>query len=296
MIKSMTGYAEALHTTDEITIKGTFSSYNSRHLDIALYLPDHLKMFEDKVKKLVAKKVARGRVEIRFSFDETAEDSVEFSVDFARATAYYKILDEIKQKFDIKSEITLEQLLAGKNMIKPEERTRDAKALFEGLSNVVNQAMENLDKMRVKEGENLKQDLEKRFSYMEDNLALIEKKAQKLPTIYKKNLEERISVLISEKDILDPVRIAQEVAIIADKSDISEEIVRSRSHINQAKQIMSLPEPDGSSGRKLNFLVQEFNREYNTIGSKSGNVEISQMVVDLKSELEKIREQVQNIE
>jgi uncharacterized protein (TIGR00255 family) len=293
MIKSMTGYAEALHTADEITVKGTFRSYNSRHLDIALFLPDHLKMFEDKVKKLVGGKIARGRVEIRFSFDETAEDSVEFSADFVKAAAYYKILDELKQKFDIKSEITLEQLLAGKKIIKPKERIHDADALYAGVADVANKALEDLDKMRVKEGENLAVDLENRFSYMRDKLDLIEKKAEGLPLIYKKNLEERISVLIAEKDILDPVRVAQEVAIIADKSDISEEIVRSHSHIDQAKLIMSSPEP---SGRKLNFLVQEFNREYNTMGSKSGNVEISQMVVDLKSELEKIREQVQNIE
>ena len=293
MIKSMTGYAEAMHTTDEISIKGTFRSYNSRHLDIALYLPDHLKMFEDKIKKLIAKKIDRGRVEIRFVFDETAEDSVEFSADLVRAKAYFKVLEEIKEKLDIKSEITLEQILAGKKMIKPKERVHDAKALFEGLSIVVNQALEELDKMRIKEGENLAKDLEKRFMYMEENLSLIAKKAKGLPIIYKKNLEERISHLISEKDILDPVRVAQEVAIIADKSDISEEIVRAHSHINQVKQIMSSKEP---GGRKLNFLIQEFNREYNTIGSKSGNVEISQIVVDLKSELEKIREQVQNIE
>jgi uncharacterized protein (TIGR00255 family) len=293
MIKSMTGYAEAMHSTDAISIKGTFRSYNSRHLDIALYLPDYLKMFDDKVKKLIAKKIDRGRVEIRFVFDETAEDSVEFSADFARATAYFKVLEELKNKLDINSEITLEQILAGKNMIKPKERVHDVEALFKGLSIVVNQALEDLDKMRIKEGENLAKDLEKRFSYMEKNLGLIAKKAKGLPVIYKKNLEERISHLISEKDILDPVRVAQEVAIIADKSDISEEIVRSKSHMDQARQIMSSTEP---AGRKLNFLVQEFNREYNTMGSKSGNVEISQMVVDLKSELEKIREQVQNIE
>jgi uncharacterized protein (TIGR00255 family) len=296
MIKSMTGYAEGSHNTDEINLTGVFRSYNSRHLDIALYLPDHLKMFEDKVKKLVAKKVARGRVEIHFSLDETGEDSVEFSADFNRAAAYYKVLNELRQKFDIKSEITLEQLLAGKRMIKPKESTHDAEALFEGLSTVVNQCLADLDEMRIKEGKNLAEDLAKRFTYMETNIDLIENRAEKLPLIYKKNLEERIAILISEKDILDPVRVAQEVAIIADKSDISEEIVRSRSHINQARQIMYSTEPDVSIGRKLNFLVQEFNREYNTMGSKSGNVEISQMVVDLKSELEKIREQVQNIE
>lgn len=297
MIKSMTGYAEDSHNAGEINIKGTFRSYNSRHLDIALYLPDHLKMFEDKVKKLIANKVARGRVEIRFSLieslDDAGEGSVDFSVDFVRAAAYFRALEEIRQKFDIKSEITLEQLLDGKRMIKPKERTHDAEALFEGLSNAVNQCLEDLDKMRVKEGENLAIDLDQRLTYMETNIDLIEKKAEELPVIYKKNLEERISVLISEKDILDPARVAQEVAIIADKSDISEEIVRSRSHINQARQIMASEEP---SGRKLNFLVQEFSREYNTMGSKSGNIEISQIVVDLKSELEKFREQVQNVE
>ena len=293
MIKSMTGYAEGLHTTDEITIKGVFRSYNSRYLDIALYLPDHLKMFEDKIKKLIAKTIARGRVEIRFSFDETGEDSVAFSADFLRASAYYKVLDELRQKLDIKTEITLEQILAGKQMIKPKERVHDVETLFSGLANVVDMALKDLDRMRIKEGENLLDDLEQRFDYMETTLDLIAKKADGLPLIYKKNLEDRISVLITDKDILDPVRVAQEVAIIADKSDISEEIVRARSHISQARQMMSLTEP---AGRKLNFLVQEFNREYNTIGSKSGNVEISQLVVDLKSELEKIREQVQNIE
>ncbi len=296
MIKSMTGYAEASHTKDEITFNGVFRSYNSRNLDIALYLPDYLKMFEEKVKKLVAKKVARGRVEIRFSFDEISEDSVEFSVDFIRAAAYYKALDELKEKFAIKSEITLDQLLDGKKMIKPKERTHDAEVLFEGLSTVVNLCLDELDKMRIKEGENLAIDIDQRFSYMEATINTIAKKALELPLIYKKNLEERIAILISGKDILDPVRVAQEVAIIVDKSDISEEIVRSQSHIKQARQIMSSKDPNTSVGRKLNFLVQEFNREYNTMGSKSGNVEISKMVVDLKSELEKIREQVQNIE
>jgi len=293
MIKSMTGYAENLHTTEEFSIKGVFRSYNSRHLDIALYLPDHLKMFEDKVRKIIAEKIARGRVEVRIFFEETGEDSVGFNVDFARVAAYHKVLSDLKKKFDIKSDITLNDLLAGKNMIKPDEREHDADVLFKSLSEVVHQGLENLDEMRVKEGDNLAKDIEKRFCYMEESLDSIEKRALELPVIYKKNLEERISALILEKDILDPVRVAQEVAIIADKSDISEEVVRTRSHISQARQITLSKEP---AGRKLNFLVQEFMREYNTMGSKSGNVEISQMVVNLKSELEKIREQVQNVE
>jgi uncharacterized protein (TIGR00255 family) len=293
MIKSMTGYAEVLHTIDDVIIKGTFRSYNSRHLDIALYLPDNLKMFEDKVKKMVAQKLSRGRIEIRCSVDEASMDSVEFRLDLKRAKAYYKVLDELKKNLGVKSDITLDHVLAGKQMIVPEEKVHNTEILFECLKNVVEKALVELEKMRIKEGENLFKDIEQRFVYMETMIHSIEQKAWDLPLIYKKNLEKRLSRLIVEKDILDPVRIAQEVAIIADKSDISEEIVRSRSHIDQARQIMSLSEP---SGRKLNFLVQEFNREYNTMGSKSGDVEISQMVVDLKSELEKIREQVLNIE
>ncbi len=293
MIKSMTGYSEVSDTIDETTITGTFRSYNSRHLDVALYLPDHLKVYEDTVKKLVAKNVFRGRVEIRFAFDKTMEDSMEFTADFSRAKAYLKVLEELKTKLDIKSEITLDQLLAGKKMIILKERMLDEEALLNGLSKMVEQGLKALDKMRAKEGENLAIDITERFSYMENHLDLIKKKASTLPLVYKKRLQERISTLIADKDIIDPVRLAQEVAIIADKSDISEEIVRLHSHINQARQIMSSEEP---GGRKLNFLIQEFNREFNTIGSKSGNVEISQMVVDLKSELEKIREQVQNVE
>ena len=129
--------------------------------------------------------------------------------------------------------------------------------------------------------------------YIEDNLKQIEKDAAKIPLIYKKRLMERISFLTSDTEGLDPVRIAQEAAIIADKSDVSEEIVRLYSHIKQFRQIL---DSDDSEGRKLNFLIQEFNREFNTIGSKAGNAFLSHMVVDLKSELEKIREQVQNIE
>ena len=163
----MTGYAEALHTIDNITIKGTFRSYNSRYLDIVLYLPDQLKMFEDKVKKLIAKKLARGRVEIRCSLDETAEDSVEFSADLIRAKAYYKVLKELQSKLGIKSDITLEQLLSGKKMITPKERVHDAEALFKSLAIVVDNALIDLDKMRMQEGENLYNDLEQRFFYIE---------------------------------------------------------------------------------------------------------------------------------
>ncbi len=147
--------------------------------------------------------------------------------------------------------------------------------------------------MRRKEGKNLYSDLTARIDYIAKNLKTIEKDAAKIPPIYKKRLMDRISYLSSDTDVIDPVRISQEAAILADKSDVSEEIVRAYSHINQFREIL---DSEDSEGRKLNFLIQEFNREFNTIGSKAGNASLSHKVVDLKSELEKIREQVQNIE
>lgn len=147
--------------------------------------------------------------------------------------------------------------------------------------------------MRKAEGKNLYSDLSSRIDYIEKNLKQIEKDAADIPLIYKQRLMERISYLTSDTEELDPVRISQEAAILADKSDVSEEIVRLYSHIKQFRDIL---DSDNSQGRKLNFLIQEFNREFNTIGSKAGNASLSHRVVDLKSELEKIREQVQNIE
>jgi len=157
----------------------------------------------------------------------------------------------------------------------------------------VEEAGSHLNLMRKKEGENLYSDLASRMDYIEKNLVEIEKEAAKIPPVYKNRLMERISYLTSDTEGLDSVRVSQEAAILADKSDVSEEIVRLYSHIKQFRDIL---ESEDSQGRKLNFLIQEFNREFNTIGSKAGNADLSHMVVDLKSELEKIREQVQNIE
>jgi uncharacterized protein (TIGR00255 family) len=147
--------------------------------------------------------------------------------------------------------------------------------------------------MRAVEGENLVRDLEARMAFIETELATIEADALEIPEIYRQRLMERLARLTAGVETLDPVRLSQEVAILADKSDISEEIVRVYSHINQFREILASNEP---AGRKLNFLIQEFNREFNTMGSKSSQAELSHRVVNLKSELEKIREQVQNIE
>jgi uncharacterized protein (TIGR00255 family) len=293
MIKSMTAFSEASYTENDIRAEVEIRSYNSKNLDVALYLPGFCRRFEDGIKKIVAGILSRGRVEIRISVKDESEDAVSFAVDEKRARAYYKALASLKQNLAIDSVITLDHVLAGREMIQDEEKETDFDLVWQAVSSAVTQALSALTTMRANEGENLAKDLEERMNLIEVELTTIEDRAADIPKIYRDRLMERISRLTAGVEALDPVRLSQEAAILADKSDISEEIVRVHSHIKQFREILSSSEP---AGRKLNFLIQEFNREFNTMGSKSGQAELSHTIVNLKSELEKIREQVQNIE
>lgn len=310
MIKSMTAYAEASNIENSIRCDVEIRSYNSRHLDIALYLPRSFSRYEESIKKVIASKLSRGRIEIRIAIEDQSEDAVQFQVDLTRAQAYYKALMQLKEQLSLSSDITLDHLLEGKEMVRAAEKRQDDDALvWETISKAVNGALEGLEAMRASEGDNLAKDLSDRMDYIENAMLKVEEEAASMPQIYKERLMERIASLMATnggnqamatnhgvqnfEHLIDPVRLSQEAAILADKSDISEEIVRARSHVSLFREIISSPEP---GGRKLNFLLQEFNREFNTMGSKSGRAELSHMIVDLKSELEKIREQIQNIE
>ncbi|MBF0230764.1 MAG: YicC family protein [Desulfamplus sp.] len=322
MIKSMTAYSEASHNENSIQCNVEIRSYNSKNLDIALYLPRAFNRYEDAIKKLIAAKLSRGRIEIRVVIEDQSDDCAMFQVDIPRALSYYKALLQLKEQlnsqfpldsgFSTDSGITIQQILEGKDMIKPAEKSQDNDILiWETIVKSVDSALNNLEAMRKNEGENLSKDLLDRLNYIETGLLKVEEEASLMPAIYRDRLMDRIKFLIgTSKDkvntdnitdkkiedfehLIDPVRLAQEVAILADKSDISEEIVRARSHISLFRDIIK---SDEAGGRKLNFLIQEFNREFNTMGSKSGKAELSHIVVDLKSELEKIREQIQNIE
>lgn len=289
----MTAFSKGSHTCGTITADVTIRSYNSRHLDIAFYCPESCQVFEDNIKKIIAKTHDRGRIEIRLSVQDDAQDLDQFEVDGAKAISYYQALKKIKQDLNLSGDISVDNILTARNVIIPSKKEQDSKNLWKAIEPSVETASTHLDIMRKTEGENLLSDLTARMDYIEKNLALMEIDAAKIPPIYKQRLMDRISYLTSDTEGLDPVRIAQEAAILADKSDVSEEIVRLYSHIKQFRDILDSEE---AGGRKLNFLIQEFNREFNTIGSKAGNASLSHKVVDLKSELEKIREQVQNIE
>jgi len=293
MIKSMTAFAKASHTKESITADVTIRSYNSRHLDFAIHLPDSCQAFEEKIKKLISQFHGRGRIEIRLNLLDESNELDLFEIDELKARSYYAALKSVKDSLKLPSEISLDNILAARNIIVPAKKEIDADLLWQVVSTAVETSARELDRMRKREGENLFQDLSLRMDKIEASMEILQKEAKEIPLIYKKKLMERLARLTADAQGIDPIRLAQEVAVLADKGDVSEEIVRLDSHINLFRETMDAEE---SQGRKLNFLIQEFNREFNTIGSKAGNAVLSHMVVDLKSELEKIREQVQNIE
>jgi uncharacterized protein (TIGR00255 family) len=293
MIKSMTAFSQVSNTYDTITADITIRSYNSRHLDIAFHGPEFCQAFEEDIKKIIAKTHDRGRIEIKLFVQDDAKDLELFEVDEQKAMSYYQALKKIKEDLNLSTDISMTDILSARNVIVPSKRQLDSENLWKAIKPCLETASTHLGLMRKEEGENLYSDLAARIDYIEGNLKEIEKDAAEIPLVYKQRLMERIAFLASDTEELDPVRISQEAAILADKSDVSEEIVRLYSHVKQFREIL---DSDDSQGRKLNFLIQEFNREFNTIGSKAGNADLSHRVVDLKSELEKIREQVQNIE
>lgn len=293
MIKSMTAFAKAGHTQDTITAEVVVRSVNSRHLDFNVYLPEVCQAFEEDIKKIITRYHQRGRMEIRITVQDDSLEPDQFAVDEAKAIAYFKALQQINKCLNLAKDPGLDHVLCAKNIIVPAPKQLDPKLLWQVVSTAVENAARELDQMRKNEGTNLYQDLAARLDAIENQMVLVKDQAKEIPVIYKKRLEERLERLAPDKDGIDPVRLAQEVAILADKSDVTEEIVRISSHIQQFREVMK---SDRSQGQKLHFLIQEFNREFNTIGSKAGNARLSHIIVDLKSRLEKIREQVQNIE
>jgi len=294
MIKSMTAFARVSHTLDTLTVDMTVRAYNSRFLDFSIYLPETCQPFEEDIKKIMGQCHTRGRIEIRASLEDQSPDQDLFAVDIIKAKAYYKALNTVRDTLSLSGDIALETVIGDRQVIVAATPDVNQERIRSALCDTARIAAEEIERMRRREGENLYQDLTRRISDIEQRMAGVEQQAKTIPEVYRARLKERLAVLISgDGACMDPVRLAQETALLADKSDVSEEIVRVHSHIKMFREIMDGNEPQG---RKLNFLIQEFNREFNTIGAKAGNADLSHAVVDLKSELEKIREQVQNIE
>lgn len=293
MLKSMTAYAYEEKSEKELTVGVEMRSYNSRHLDIALRLPPGYASLEEKIKGAIAASVARGRVEVRIKANDSSEEACVYEADTARAKAFYAAAQTLRKDLHLPGDLTLENLLALPGLVQPVENSPVADTHWPLMERCLDQALETLDRMRRQEGEHIRRDFVQRMDWIEAQLDLIEKATGGLLDQYREKLQARIEALTQGLAALDPQRIAQEAALLADRSDISEEIVRARSHVAQFRTIMQGDEP---AGRKLNFLLQEFNREFNTMGAKVGQADLAHMTVAVKAEIEKLREQVQNIE
>ena len=293
MIKSMTAYATVEKTVEELTVSVEIRSYNSRHIDLFLRIPPAYQSLEDKIKALITDRVARGRIETRVQIDDRSDQAAALEIDFARANALLTVFKELKGKFKLKDDITLDMLIGAGGILKSVENLQNEDVLWPIVNECISQAIDDLTAMRQKEGEFIADDFGRRLELINRCLKQIKQGSNDLLGRYQERLKERISLLTQNIVELDPARIAQEAAFLADRSDISEEIVRAESHLTQFKHIIKSDEP---AGRKLNFLLQELNREFNTMGSKIGDAEIAHLVIDVKSEIEKVREQIQNIE
>jgi uncharacterized protein (TIGR00255 family) len=293
MIKSMTAYALSEKTKDKINVLAEIRSYNSRHLDIALRMPHGYSALEEKVKAMINEGVSRGRIEISLQIKDENDEAYKFEVNIPKAKAYYDSLLQLKDHLDLHADMSIDLLVREGGVIRTAEIDRDMEAVWPVVRDCMEEALTSLVAMREKEGEMIAIDIADRINRIEENLHQIEQESGDLLIHYQQRLKERIEALTRGMVEIDPERIVQEAAFLADKSDISEETLRVASHIKQFRAIMNSDKPEG---RKLNFLLQELHREFNTMGSKTESAHAAHIIVEVKSELEKIREQLQNVE
>jgi uncharacterized protein (TIGR00255 family) len=293
MIKSMTGFGrgENLQEGKEFTVE--IKTVNHRYCDISIRMPRQIGFLEDKVRELVAKAISRGKADVYISYSNHSDDSKQVTLDEALAKTYISAVEALRDKYSLRDDISVSLISKYPDVLRVEQAKEDEDLLWSLLKVAVENALDALVTMRENEGEGLKRVLLDRAACIETVVAEIAKRAPEVPKEYKLKLTSRIKDLLDQQ-VIDENRLEMEVAIFADKCSIDEELVRLKSHINQLKEALTIE--DQPVGRKLDFLVQEMNREINTIGSKANDLLITKDVVEVKSEIEKIREQIQNIE
>lgn len=292
MVLSMTGYGRAQQVLGGREITVELRSVNARYFEYSSRLPRTCAFLEDPLKRLTAEKVHRGKVELALTIQNvTASDAV-VQADYALAENYRRALAALAQRLDVKDDVTVMALARFPDVLTQTAAPADPDALWADVSAVAGQALEAFVGMRAAEGAKLKADVESRLAVVEDLVGQIEQGSAGRVQAYTERLYARLQELLADRSI-DEARILTEAALFADKTAIDEETVRLHSHVAQFREILQLEEP---IGRKLDFLTQELNREANTIGSKCQDAALTRLVVTLKSEIEKIREQIQNIE
>ncbi|MGM9578529.1 MAG: YicC/YloC family endoribonuclease [Evtepia sp.] len=292
MIRSMTGYGRGESVLHDRTITVELRAVNNRYLDCSVKIPRLYVFAEETIKSQVQKKVARGKLDVFVTIDSTAADKVAVSLNRPVADGYYAALTQLRDTYDLRDDISVSLLSRFPDVFLVEKEQGDADVIAQDISQVLDLALEDFNAMRTREGAKLAEDVRSKAGNIAALLAKVEERSPKTVAEYREKLRQRMEEVLSNTQ-LDESRILTEAAIFADKVAVDEETVRLHSHLEQLEDMLA---QGGAIGRKLDFLIQEFNREANTIGSKCSDVEMARLVVEIKGEIEKIREQVQNIE
>lgn len=293
MVKSMTGFGRKQISEGGYQVACEIRGVNHRFLDPVIRMPRRYSLMEEKIKTEIKNYIHRGRIEISINIEKIEDSRRTLKVDKGLAIAYYNYLKELAENLNISPEIRVIDVFRLPEVFNLEEKEEDLDLLWSILQKTVQSALQDLLLMRVSEGENLVKDLLERNRIIISRVNAIEERAPQVEIEYRDRLYARISDALENHHVLDEGRLVQEVAIFAEKSNITEEIVRLRSHVKHLEVLLL---SDDAVGRKCDFLLQEMFREINTISSKSNDLQLSQVVVDVKAEVEKIREQLQNIE
>ena len=292
MIKSMTGYGSAKGTVEGLEITVELKSVNNRYLDTSVRLPRSFLFAEEAIKAAVQSHISRGKVDVFVSVDTSAAGDMTVKVNEPLLKGYIEAILHISQEYSLENDMTAMSVSRFPDVLTVEKKDLDAEAISAGISAIADEALRDFDAMRQREGAKLRDDVLSRLETIDRLVSTVEREAPKTVAEYRKRLEQKMQEVLGSTGI-DENRILAEAAIFADHIAVDEETVRLRSHMSQLSTMINGSSP---TGRKIDFLIQEFNREANTIGSKCQNSEIAHVVVDLKSEIEKIREQIQNIE
>lgn len=292
MIKSMTGFGRSEIVKGNRKISVEIKSVNHRYLEAGIKMPKKLNVFESRMRDLLKKYATRGKIDIFINYEDDSENQVNLKFNQNIADEYMSIFNNMSKKYNLKNDMTVGGLARFPEVITMDEVQEDEEELWHFIEEAMKAALEQFVNTRILEGENLKKDLLGKLDHMEELVTFVEKRSPEIMKEYRSKLESKVKELLGDTTI-DESRIATEVIIYADKICVDEETVRLRSHIEHARKCLN---EDGGIGRKMDFIAQEMNREANTTLSKANDIEISNAAIDLKTEIEKVREQIQNIE
>ena len=292
MIKSMTGFGRSEIVKGNRKISVEIKSVNHRYLEAGIKMPKKLNVFESRMRDLLKKYATRGKIDIFINYEDDSESQVNLKFNQNIADEYMAIFNNMSEKYNLKNDMTVGGLARFPEVITMDEVQEDEEELWHFIEEAMKAALEQFVNTRILEGENLKKGLLGKLDHMEELVAFVEKRSPEIMKEYRSKLESKVKELLGDTTI-DESRIATEVIIYADKICVDEETVRLRSHIEHARKCLN---EEGGIGRKMDFIAQEMNREANTTLSKANDIEISNAAIDLKTEIEKVREQIQNIE